>query len=252
MTVQPHEVIAAVLRDAKAVVFDTDGAIIDSARVHAAAWKTAFDTLLTEHSPQDSGHRRSFSIGDDCPRYVDGKSRFDGASAFLVSRGLDPTDATVRAVAEHKERLFTDRLREHGIDAYPGTVRLVRALRRAGMPCAAASASWHACELLTRAEVLDIFDVLVDGGEAARLGLAGQPQPDLFLEAARRLGVPTRRCAVAEDALAEVEAGRRGGFAVVVGVNRAHDQDSGARLLEHGADIVVNDLAELFREGVRR
>lgn len=252
MTVHPHEVIAAVLRDVKAVVFDTDGVITDSARVHAAAWKTAFDALLAEHPPEDPGQRRPFSIRDDYVRYVDGKSRFDGASAFLASRGLDPTDATVRAVAEHKERLFTDRLREHGIDAYPGTVRLVRALRRAGMPCAAASASRHAHELLTRAEVLDLFDVLVDGGEAARLGLAGKPQPDLFLEAARRLGVPTGRCAVVEDALAGVEAGRRGGFALVVGVNRAHDPDSGARLLEHGADIVVHDLAELLQEGVRR
>ncbi|MFE1833091.1 HAD family hydrolase [Streptomyces sviceus] len=252
MTVQPHEAIAAVLRDVKAVVFDTDGVITDSARVHAAAWKTAFDTLLTEHPPEGSGQRRPFSIGDDYVRYVDGKSRLDGASAFLVSRGLDPTDATVRAVAEHKERLFTERLREDGIDAYPGTVRLVRALRRAGVPCAAASASRHARELLTRAGVLGLFDVLVDGGEAARLGLAGKPRPDLFLEAARRLGVAAGRCAVVEDALAGVEAGRRGGFGLVVGVDRAHAPDSGARLLEHGADIVVPDLAELLREGVPR
>jgi beta-phosphoglucomutase family hydrolase len=252
MTVQPHEVIAAVLRDVKAVVFDTDGVITDSARVHAAAWKTAFDALLAEHPPEDPGQRRPLSIRDDYLRYVDGKSRFAGAYAFLASRGLDPTDATVRAVAEHKERLFTERLREHGIDAYPGAVRLVRALRRAGMPRAAASASRHAHELLTRAEVLDLFDVLVDGGEAARLGLAGKPQPDLFLEAARGLGVPTARCAVVEDALAGVGAGRRGGFALVVGVNRAHDPDSEARLLEHAADIVVHDLAELLQEGVRR
>lgn len=252
MTVQPHEVIAPVLRDVKAVVFDTDGVITDSARVHAAAWKTAFDVFLAEHPPEDPGQRRPFSIRDDYLRHVDGKSRLDGASAFLTSRGLDPTDATVRAVAEHKERLFTERMRGHGIDAYPGTVRLVRALRGAGVPCAAASASRHAHELLTRACVLDLFDVLVDGGEATRLGLAGKPQPDLFLEAARRLGVPAGRCAVVEDALAGVEAGRRGGFALVVGVDRAHDPDGKARLLQHGADIVVHDLVELLREEVRR
>ena len=129
-----------------------------------------------------------------------------------------------------------------------------RARRTAGVPVAAASASRHARELLTRAGVLDLFDALVDGGEATRLGLAGKPRPDLFLEAARRLGVPPDRAAVVEDALAGVEAGRRGGFALVVGVDRAAGPDTGRRLLRHGADIVVADLGELLEEeeGVRR
>ncbi|MFI9749731.1 HAD family hydrolase [Streptomyces collinus] len=252
MTVRSQDVVAPVLRDVGAVVFDTDGVITDSARVHAAAWKSAFDAYLAEHAPEEPGQRRPFDPRDDYLRYVDGRSRLDGAASFLMSRGLDPAAATVRAVAEHKERLFTERMREHGVDAYPGTVRLVRALRRAGVPLAAASASRHARELLTRAGVLDFFDVLVDGGEAARLGLAGKPAPDLFLEAVRRLGVPADRAAVVEDALAGVEAGRRGGFTLVVGVDRAAGADTGARLRRHGADIVVRDLAELLEEGVRR
>ncbi|MGW7303680.1 HAD family hydrolase [Streptomyces sp. NPDC054829] len=232
----------------RAVVFDTDGVITDSARVHAAAWKEAFDAYLRAHPPTDPAQRRPFDVQDDYLRHVDGKSRLDGAAAFLASRGADTSEATVREVAADKEERFTRRLREQGVEAYPGTVRLVRALRRAGTPLAAASASRHAGELLTRAGVRDLFDVLVDGGEAARLGLKGKPAPDLFLTAADRLGVPADRAAVVEDALAGVEAGRRGGFALVVGVDRAATGDSADRLRRHGADIVVRDLAELLGE----
>jgi HAD superfamily hydrolase (TIGR01509 family) len=220
--------------------------ITDSARVHAAAWKEAFDAFLREHPPAAPALRRPFDVRDDYLRYVDGRSRLDGAAAFLASRVPDPPDEAVRAVAEVKEALFTRRLHEDGVDAYPGTVRLVRALRRSGVPCAAASASRHAGELLTRAGVRDLFDVLVDGGEAARLGLPGKPCPDLFLEAARRLGVPAASAAVVEDALAGVAAGRAGGFALVVGVDRAASEETTADLLRHGADLVVRDLAELL------
>ncbi|KOU58223.1 hydrolase [Streptomyces sp. MMG1533] len=231
------------LRDTTAVVLDTDGVITDSARVHAAAWKTAFDAFLESRGP---ARQRPFDARDDYLRYVDGKSRLDGARAFLESRGLRPTEAEVQGVAADKERLFTEQLREHGIDAYPGTVRLLRALRAAGIPLAAASASRHAPELIARAGVRDLFDTLVDGAEAARLDLPGKPDPALFLEAARRLGVPPDRTAVVEDALAGVEAGRRGGFGLVVGVDRARTPQTRTALLEHGADIVVDDLADLL------
>jgi beta-phosphoglucomutase family hydrolase len=224
------------------VVFDTDGVITDSARVHAAAWKTAFDAF-----PRLRG-LRPFDVQDDYLRYVDGKSRLDGAAAFLRARELRPTDAEIQAVAAHKERLFTERLRAQGVDAYPGTVRLLRALGAAGIPLAAASASRHAGELLDRAKVRGLFDVMVDGGEAARLGLPGKPDPALFLEATRRLGVPADRAAVVEDALAGVEAGRRGGFRLVVGVDRAGTPETRATLLKHGADLVVDDLAELLAQ----
>lgn len=241
--------LAPALRDVRAFVFDTDGVITDSAKVHAAAWKVAFDDYLRAHPPADPDRRHPFDVRDDYLRHVDGRSRLDGAAAFLAARGIDTSEETVRAVAEAKDRLFTARLRDQGVDAYPGTVRLVKALRAAGVPRAAASASRHAGELLNRAGVLDLFDALVDGGEAARLGLAGKPQPDLFLEAVRRLGVAADRAAVVEDALAGVEAGRRGGFALVIGVDRAAGADTGARLLRHGADIVVRDLGELCAGG---
>jgi beta-phosphoglucomutase family hydrolase len=234
------------LRGTAAVVLDTDGVITDSARVHATAWKTAFDAYLQERRADGPGEQRLFDVRDDYLRFVDGKSRLDGAASFLRSRGLRPAEAEVQAVADHKERLFTELLREHGIDAYPGTVRLLRTLHHAGVPLAAASASRHARELLDHAGVLDLFDTLVDGGEAARLHLPGKPDPALFLEATRRLGVPAARAAVVEDALAGVEAGRRGGFGLVIGVDRAGTPDTRAELLKHGADLVVDDLAELL------
>ncbi|MGW0698963.1 HAD family hydrolase [Streptomyces sp. NPDC002867] len=242
-------------RDAAAVVLDTDGVITDSARLHAAAWKTAFDACLKEHPPDVPQDRRPFDVHDDYLRHVDGRSRLDGAAAFLGSRGMrlppgrpddPPGTGTVGAVAAYKERLFTERLRQQGVDAFPGTVRLLTELRSRAVPLAAVSASRHARELLTRAGVLPCFDVLVDGQEAARLRLPGKPDPALFLEAARRLGVPPGRCAVVEDALAGVEAGRRGGFALVVGVDRTAGPGTGAALLEHGADLVVRDLADLL------
>ncbi|MFS8204757.1 HAD family hydrolase [Streptomyces sp. CWNU-52B] len=244
--------VAPVLREIGAVVLDTDGVITDSARVHAAAWKSAFDAFLRAHPPEDPRGRRPFDERDDYLRYVDGRSRLDGAAAFLVSRGLDLPAETVREVAADKERLYTGRLRAHGIDAYPGTVRLLRALRRRGTPLAAASASRHAGELLTRAGVIDLFDTLVDGAEAARLDLPGKPHPALFLEATRRLGVPAGRAAVVEDALAGVEAGRRGGFALVVGVDRTAGPGTRAALLKHGAHLVVRDLGELIEAGAAK
>ncbi|WP_374985089.1 HAD family hydrolase [Streptomyces fradiae] len=278
--------VVPALRSARAVVFDTDGVLTDSARVHAAAWKEAFDAWLAALPPDtvataaatddgvptttgttgttddgaatsatDATARRPFDAAEDYRRYVDGRSRLDGAAAFLAARGLPADRDTVEAVAADKERRFTERLRARPVDAYPGSVRLLRALRGAGVPMAAASASRHAREVLAGAGLLDLFDALVDGVEAARLGLPGKPHPALFLEAARRLGVPPERCALVEDALAGVEAGRRGGFGLVVGVDRAAGSGSAGNgagtptaraLRRHGADLVVADLAELL------
>lgn len=252
----------------RAVVFDTDGVITDSARVHAAAWKEAFDDCLREWRERGGGQPREgpgdrfrpFDVREDYRRYVDGRSRLDGAAAFLASRGLDlppgepddpPGNGTVRAVAARKERLFTAALRQDGVRAWPGTLRLLRALRREGVPMAVISASRHARELLSGAGVLEVFDAVVDGHEAARLGLPGKPDPAVFLEAARRLGAAPGEAAVVEDALAGVEAGRRGGFGLVVGVDRTDGPTSARDLREHGADVVVTDLAELLPPGPR-
>ncbi|MET9359641.1 HAD-IA family hydrolase [Streptomyces sp. NPDC006632] len=240
--------ISKTLHGVGAVVLDTDGVITDSARVHAEAWKAAFDAHLLRDRPGDPAQRRPFDVRDDYLQYVDGKSRIDGAVAFLASRGLRTDAGMAEEVAADKERRYVQRLRAGGIDAYPGTIRLLRALRREGVHLAAASASRHARELLTHAGVLDLFETLVDGTEVARLALPGKPDPALFLEAARRLGVPVSRTAVVEDALAGVEAGRRGGFGLVIGVDRTEGPGSGEALLKHGADLVVRDLGDLLTE----
>ncbi|MGP4111106.1 HAD family hydrolase [Streptomyces sp. 4N509B] len=233
----------------RAVVLDTDGVIVDSARVHAAAWKAAFDTVpeLTPPFDEDVDYRR----------HVDGRSRHDGAEAFLRARGLDlpvgdpddpPGTDTVCAVAARKEEFFTEHLRERGVSALRGTVRLLLALHEARVRCAAVSASRHARELLVHSGVRSLLQAVVDGTDAARLHLAGKPDPALFLEAAHRLSVDPHEAAVVEDALPGVAAGRRGGFGLVVGVDRAGTPTSAEELRAHGADRVVADPGELLGE----
>lgn len=248
--------LAPGLRSLRAVVFDTDGVITDSATAHAAAWKQAFDTCLARWPGQ-----RPFDPVGDYLRHVDGRSRQDGAAAFLASRGLDlpagspddpPGTETVEAVAAYKDELFTERLRVRPVDVYPGTVRLLRVLHAARVPRAAVSASRHATELLERAGLTDLLDAVVDGNEAHRLRLPGKPDPALFTEAARRLGAPVADTAVVEDALPGVEAGRRGGFGLVIGVDRSADGTGAAGLRARGADLVVSDPGELLIGGGER
>ncbi|GHH72686.1 hydrolase [Streptomyces sulfonofaciens] len=241
--------IRAPLAGVPAVVLDTDGVIVDSARVHAAAWQRAFDAYLAAHPPDDPAQRRPFDPHEDYLSHVDGKARLDGAAAFLASRGLHPSQDEVDDVAARKDEIFVARLREGGIGAYPGTVRLLAALRADGVRLAAASASRHARDLLVHAGADGLFDALVDGVVAARLRLPGKPDPALFLEAARRLGRPPEATALVEDAVAGVEAGRRGRFHPVVGVHRTQDPGAAERLRCHGADLVVRDLGELLTEG---
>ncbi|RKN11979.1 HAD family hydrolase [Streptomyces radicis] len=237
------------LWNCRAVVFDTDGVITDSAGVHAAAWKEAFDTVPGVDPP--------FDAGEDYRRHVDGKSRLDGAAAFLAARGIDlpvgnpedlPGTDSVCAVAARKEDFFVRRLGEGGVDVWPGTVRLLLALHDVGVRCAAVSSSRHARDLLARAGVRSLLQTVVDGNDMARLGLPGKPDPALFLEGARRLSVQAGEAAVVEDALAGVEAGRAGGFRMVIGVDRVGGPTSEDDLLDHGADVVVRDLAQFLTD----
>lgn len=230
------------------VVFDTDGVIVDSTGLHALAWKEAFDPCLAEAGQQP------FDADGEYLRWVDGKPRLDGAADLLAARGVrlppgEPSDPpgtrTVHAVAARKEAAFRHRLASGPVPAFPGFLRLVRALVRRGTAVAAVSSSRHAPELLGRAGVREVFAAVVAGDDAARLVLAGKPAPDLFLEACRRLGVPPERCAVVEDALAGVQAGRSGGFRTVIGVDHGRRPGHAAGLRAHGADLVVTDLGAL-------
>ncbi|HEU5161010.1 MAG TPA: HAD-IA family hydrolase [Streptosporangiaceae bacterium] len=236
-----------------AVIFDTDGVITDTARVHATAWKTIFDSFLRAHSAAFGEKFRPFDVRADYLRYVDGKPRLDGIRSFLIARGIElpPDDApeVIRAIGLRKDALFRDEIKHYGVAAYPSTVRLICELRQHHVRTAAVSASRNCGEVLRRAGVADMFDVRVDGLDAARLGFPGKPHPGLFLEAARRLEVAPERAAVVEDALAGVIAARSGGFGLVIGVDRA---DHAAALRESGADLVVADLGELALTGTHR
>ncbi|MDV9186719.1 HAD-IA family hydrolase [Streptomyces sp. SR27] len=240
-------------RPPESVVLDTDGVLLDSAAVHAQAWKAAFDACLDGLAP-GGGPQPPFDADAEYRRFVDGRSRYDGAAAFLAARGLhlppgDPHDApghgTVWAVAAHKEQAFVDLLRRKGVTAFADVRPALGALRTAGVPCAAVSASRHARALIHGAGLGSLLTVIVDGGDAARLGLAGKPDPALFLRAAGLLGSRPRETAVVEDALAGVEAARRGGFGLVVGVDRTPLRSTTALLREQGADLVVPDLTTL-------
>lgn len=240
-----------------AVIFDMDGVITDTASVHAAAWKRLFDAYLRERAQRTGEPFVPFDAGEDYRRYVDGKPRSDGVRSFLASRGIelpegDPSDPpdreTVCGLGNRKNGMFLEHLREHGAEPYPSTVALVRELERRGVRTAAISASRNMSEVLDAAGVGELFPVRVDGVLAEELGLPGKPDPAVFVEAARRLGVDPSSAAVVEDALSGVEAGRRGGFALVIGVDRT---GNGQALRAAGADVVVSDLGELELEPER-
>lgn len=232
----------------EAVVFDLDGVVTDTARIHERAWKETFDDLLRERLGE--GGFRPFGA-EDYAHYVDGKPRYDGVRSFLASRGIEleegspedpPERRTVQGVGNRKNARFREVLAESGPEAYPDALRLLRALREAGVATALISSSKNAAAVLEAAGAAELFDVRVDGREAERQGLAGKPAPDVFLEAARRLGASPARCAALEDAEAGVEAAAAAGFAWVVGVAR---HGGGAGLREHGATHVVSELGAL-------
>jgi beta-phosphoglucomutase family hydrolase len=236
-----------------AVIFDTDGVLTDTASVHAAAWKELFDAFLAEHSRRTGEPLRGFDIEADYRPYVDGKPRYDGVRDFLRSRGIelpegdpdDPPEAeTVCGLGNRKNQAFLRRLETDGAQAFAPAVELVRALKDDGVGVAVISASRNMAAVLAAAGLDGLFDAAVDGIAAAELRLAGKPDPAVFEEAARRLGVRPAQAAVVEDAIAGVQAGRDGGFGVVVGVDRTGQ--AGA-LREAGADVVVHDLGELWR-----
>ncbi len=229
----------------RACLFDLDGVLTKTADLHAAAWKSTFDPLLASHGSLDP-----FDPIEEYLRYVDGKPRADGVRDFLASRGIvlseglvqDPPGLrSVAGLGAAKDALFRASL-AHGVTCIDGAVECVLALRSHGVRCAVVSASENTHAVLRAAGITDLFDVCVDGVVLRERGLSGKPAPDSFIEAARMLGVAPGECVVVEDARAGVEAGRAGGFAMVVGVDRT---GHGAALLDAGADLVVRDLWEL-------
>lgn len=237
--------------DMSAVVFDMDGVITDTARAHADSWAAMFNEYLAARADEHDGNYRQFTEADYL-RYVDGKPRYEGVRSFLESRGIDlpegtpdddPETETICGLGNRKNLRFLEGLQQAGANAYPSTIRVVNELHNRGIAVGLITSSRNAGEILSSSGVADLFNVKVDGNDSAALGLAGKPEPDIFLEAVRRLGIRPEHAAVVEDARAGVEAGRRGGFGLVVGVDRAGQAEE---LLAGGADIVVSDLGELL------
>jgi beta-phosphoglucomutase family hydrolase len=235
-----------------ACLFDMDGVVTKTAVVHAAAWKEMFDDFLREWSAQTEAEFVPFDPVKDYDEYVDGKPRLEGTKSFLESRKISlplgsPSDPagthTIWGLSNRKNDLVLKVLARDGVEVYEGSVRYITAVRAAGMRTAIVSSSANTAAVLTAARISDLFDVRVDAQVATARGLHGKPAPDTFLEAARMLGVPAKSAAVFEDALAGVAAGRAGRFGFVVGVDRV---GQAAELREHGADVVVRDLADLL------
>ena len=247
MTVAP----AADLSGMDAVIFDLDGVVTPTADIHAEAWKQLFDEYLAERARRLGEPFRAFDRESDYRRHVDGKPRYDGVASFLASRDVqlppgspdDPDDReTVCGLGNRKNRYFREALERTGVEPFPTAVNLIEKLRAEGVSTAIASSSRNSKAVLDAAGIHRLFDVEVDGVDLAELGLPGKPDPALFLEAARRLGVDPGRTAVVEDAISGVEAGRRGGFGLVIGVDRGAGRDA---LAAGGADVVVGDLGEV-------
>ncbi|MBY5162439.1 HAD family hydrolase [Salsipaludibacter albus] len=236
----------------RAVLFDLDGVLTDTASLHAAAWKLMFDEFLMRWSA-DHGHPfEPFEVDPDYLTHVDGLPRYDGVAAFLESRRIvlpegsadDPPDAdTIHGLGTRKNDLVLRLMHERGVEPFPGAVRFVDAARDAGLETAVVSSSRNAVASLKSAGIFDRFSVIVDGVVAAGQGLPGKPSPDTYLEGARRLGVEAGEAAVVEDAVSGIEAGRLGGFRTVIGIGEG---DQAGRLTEAGADPVVADLADLL------
>lgn len=229
----------------KAVLFDLDGVITPTADVHMLAWREMFTGFLTSR-----GESRPYTDADYFD-HIDGKPRYDGVRDFLASRGIslpegdpddDPAAETVCGLGNRKNATFNEIIARDGVRAYPGSLALLADLERQGVPAAVVSSSKNAVAVLRAAGLGERFGVIVDGRLAHNEGLSGKPAPDTYLRAAELLGVPRESCMVVEDAVSGIQAGRAGGFAMVLGVDRGAGVDA---LTGAGADLVVSDLEDV-------
>lgn len=241
-----------------AVVFDLDGVITFTARVHQAAWKELFDSFLKEKANSTGATFQPFEDADYYA-YVDGKPRYDGVSSFLHSRAIElpygapsdpPSAITICGLGNRKNELFNRKVREDGVEVDDEAIRFVRELRSQKIKTGIASSSRNATAILEAARITNLFDAVVDGVVSQQLHLRGKPQPDIFVQCLKQLtGPPIRpqRAAVVEDAMAGVEAGQRGNFGLVLGIDR-----HGTGLLQsHGANMVIRNFREMTSERVR-
>lgn len=238
-------------KNIKALIFDLDGVVTQTARVHAQAWKRMFDAYLQKRGEKEGKHYEPLDIETDYREHIDGIPRYDGVRNFLESRGIRlpegaPEDEegqeTVGGLGNLKNMYFQELVRQEGVDVYDDTIAWLKQQKQHGLRTAIISASKNCVDVLHAAGIAQLFEEHVDGLQASQLGLKGKPAPDVFLEAARRLGIAPQEVAVFEDARKGVQAAKAGGFGLVVGVDRTHDQ---AALKAGGADLVIQEFPKV-------
>lgn len=238
----------------RACLFDMDGVLTKTAAVHAAAWKEMFDAYLKQHAEESGTEFVPFDIATDYVKYVDGKLRQDGVRSFLESRDISlpegtpdnhEDEETVWGLGTRKNNRVQELIRTKGVDVYPDSITLLRAVRANGLKTAVVSASKNTPDILSVTNLTDQFSYVMHGGIAGEQGLPGKPEPDTFVAAAKALGEEPANCVVLEDAIVGVQAGKAGDFGYVIGVDRV---DHGDELRANGADIVVKNLEELVAD----
>jgi beta-phosphoglucomutase family hydrolase len=242
----------------EAAIFDLDGVITKTAAVHSTAWKRMFDEFLRIRAARHHEPFHAFAHAPDYLAYVDGRPRYDGVEAFLKSRGISlprgtpedgPGGETVCGLGNRKNAIFNRIIEREGVGLFDSSIALIREMRRRGIKVGLATSSNNSAAILNQAGTASLFATVVDGNVSANLGLKGKPEPDIFTTAAANLGVPSVRAIVVEDAVSGVQAGARGAFALVIGVAR---ENNARELRDHGADVVVRDLAETSLEQIDR
>ena len=235
----------------QSVIFDLDGVVTKTAKVHAHAWKKTFDEYLRLRTERDSEPFNEFTYQHDYLNYVDGKPRYQGVKNFLESRGIhlpfgDPSDSTdketICGIGNKKNKLFNELLQKEGAEVFESTIRLIKSLKENGIKIGVASSSKNCLPILKSVNIEHLFETRVDGVVSAELNLKGKPEGDIFVTAAKNLDTLPENSVVVEDASSGVEAGRNGGFGLVLGVTRENNE---TELAKYGADIVVPDLAEI-------
>jgi beta-phosphoglucomutase family hydrolase len=245
-------------REFNAAIFDMDGVITKTAAVHSSSWKRMFDEYLHLRSDRHGEPFAEFTHAHDYRTYVDGRPRYQGVEAFLKSRGINlpvgspedmPGTETICGLGNRKNVLFNQILETEGVSLFDSTIALIEALLQRGIKVGLATSSKNSEVILKKTGTAHLFATVVDGIVSAKLGLKGKPEPDIFTTAAADLGVPSARAIVVEDAVSGVQAGAKGGFALVIGVAR---ENNARELREHGADLVVTDLQETSIDEINR
>jgi beta-phosphoglucomutase family hydrolase len=245
-------------REFDAAIFDMDGVITQTAAVHSLAWKRMFDEYLRARVGKYNEPFNEFTHAHDYLAYVDGRPRYKGVETFLKSRGITlplgssedlPGTETICGLGNRKNAIFNQIIESEGVGLFDSTVALIEEMRQRGIKVGLATSSRNAAVVLNKTGTAHLFATVVDGLVSEKLGLKGKPEPDIFTTASANLGVPGARAIVVEDAVSGVQAGARGGFALVIGVAR---ENNARELRDHGADVVVRDLAEISLQQINR